>query len=82
MTITKSTPERIEIDLELIKPFKAKNKTVFVFTPEGQGTRVSWTLHGNRNVLMHVAGGLFVDKELGKYIERGPARLKATSEPR
>lgn len=80
MVITASTPERIDIDLEFIKPFKASNQTVFVFTPEGGGTLVSWTTSGNRNVLMHVAGRLFVDKALGKDFEKGLAELKAAAE--
>lgn len=36
MTITASTPERIEIDLEFIEPVKQSNKTIFAFTPEGE----------------------------------------------
>src|SRR5689334_2788797 len=39
MEITASTPERIEIALEFLKPFKASNTTVFTLAPEGAGTR-------------------------------------------
>lgn len=80
MRITDSTPERIEIDLEFIKPFKARNKTVFEFVPEGDGTRVVWTMTGERGLLMHLAGRLFVDKALGEDFERGLAKLKAAAE--
>lgn len=80
MTITSSTPERIAIDLEFIKPFKQSNKTVFAFTPDVDGTRVSWTMSGSRNLLMHAAGRLFVDKALGKDFDRGLAKLKAAAE--
>lgn len=80
MMITASTPERIEIDLEFIKPFKQSNKTVFAFTPEGDGIRVSWTMSGSRNLLMALAGRLFVDKALGKDFDRGLAKLKAAVE--
>lgn len=80
MMITASTPERIDIDLEFIKPFKQSNKTVFAFTPEGDGTRVSWTMGGSRNLLMDLAGRLFFDKALGKDFDKGLAKLKAAVE--
>lgn len=80
MQITGSTPERIDIDLEFIKPVKARNRSVFAFKPEGDGTHVSWTMTGRRNLLMHLAGRLFVDKALAKDFDRGLAKLKAAAE--
>lgn len=80
MLITGSTPERIDIDLDFIEPIKAQNKTVFAFTPEGERTRVSWRMSGERNLLMHVAGRLFFDKALAKDFDSGLAKLKAAAE--
>jgi hypothetical protein len=80
MTIVASSPERIEIDLEFIKPFKASNKAVFTLTPERDATQVSWTMSGSRNLLMDLAGRLFVDRALGKDFDQGLAKLKAAAE--
>ena len=80
MAITGSTPERIDIDLEFIQPFKAQNKTVFNFTPESDGTRVAWQMSGRRNLLMHIFGRLFFDKALAQDFDKGLAKLKAAAE--
>ncbi|NYJ01802.1 carbon monoxide dehydrogenase subunit G [Nocardioides thalensis] len=80
MEITGSTPERIDIDLEFIAPFKASNKTIFELVPEGAGTRVVWTMTGDRGLLMSVMGKLFFDKAIAKDFDRGLANLKALAE--
>jgi carbon monoxide dehydrogenase subunit G len=80
MEITGSTPERIDIDLEFIAPFRASNKTVFELVPEGTGTRVVWTMTGDRGLLMSVMGKLFFDKAIAKDFDRGLANLKALAE--
>jgi hypothetical protein len=80
MEITESTPQRIAIDLEFIEPFRASNKTVFDLTPAGDGTRVAWTMSGERNVLMTVMGKLYFDRAIGKDFDRGLAKLKTQAE--
>ena len=80
MTITESTPERITIDLEFLKPFKASNTTVFELQPVGEGTRVVWTMAGERNALMAAAGKLYFDKAIAKDFDRGLSKLKALAE--
>lgn len=81
MEITSSTPERIDIDLEFIEPFKAKNQAIFELTPRGNGsTRVEWTMAGERNVLMTVMGKLYFDKAIAKDFDRGLAKLRALAE--
>ncbi len=82
MTIVESIPpNRIEIKLEFIKPFAATNKTVFAFTPEGGGTRVTWTMNGESN-FMSKAMGLFMsmDKMVGGDFEKGLADMKKAAE--
>lgn len=64
MEFAASTPERIEIDLE----------------PRGEGTRLVWTMSGERNLVLAVLGKLFFDKAIAKDFDRGLARLKAVSE--
>lgn len=80
MEITNATDELVEIDLEFLKPFKARNKTVFQVTGNPAGTRVVWTMSGERNALMAIAGKLFFDKAIGKDFDRGLAKLKAAAE--
>ncbi len=80
MEITASTPGRIHIDLEFLKPFKASNKTVFTLAPEGDRTRVEWAMSGERNLAFVVLGRLFFDKAIAKDFDKGLAKLKAAAE--
>ncbi len=80
MLITRAAPQRIDIDLSFVKPFKANNKAVFRFDAEGNATRVSWTMSGTRNVLLAIMGRLFFDAMIGKDFEKGLAKLKAAVE--
>jgi hypothetical protein len=80
MIITGATLDRIDIDLDFVRPFKANNKAVFRFDAQGTFTRVSWTMSGTRNVLLAIMGKLFFDAMLGKDFDRGLAKLKALVE--
>jgi hypothetical protein len=80
MEITSSTPERIDIDLEFIEPFKAKNKAIFELAPAGDGTKLEWSMAGDRNLLMTVMGKLYFDKSIAKDFDKGLAKLKALAE--
>lgn len=80
MEITAATPERIDIDLEFLKPFKASNTTIFELRSEGEGTRVVWTMAGERPAVMALLGRLFFDKAIAKDFDRGLAKLKALAE--
>jgi len=74
-------PERVQIDLDFEKPWKAHNHTEFTIAPEGSGSRVTWSMTG-RNTLMTKVMGIFksMDTFLGPDFEKGLARLKATTE--
>ena len=80
MHVTSATADRVDIDLEFIKPFKASNKVVFRFEPEGSGTRVSWTMSGTRGVLFAFVAKLFFDGMIRKDFDKGLAKLKAVTE--
>ncbi len=82
MTIEASQPyERIEIQLEFMKPFAGTNTAEFTFEPDGEGTTVTWSMHGT-NGFMAKAIGLFMDmdKMIGGNFEQGLADMKAASE--
>lgn len=80
MVITSVTPDRIDIDLDFVKPFKASNKAVFRFDADGNATRVRWTMSGTRNLLLAILGKLFFDAMIGRDFEKGLAKLKAVAE--
>lgn len=84
MTIVDSKPaERVAIRLDLVKPHQGSSGVVLALTPEGSGTRVTWTLNGengffDRAVLMMV--GIKLDEMIGADYEKGLANLKAVVE--
>ncbi len=82
MTIAESRPnERIHIDLEWLKPFKATSQAEFKFEPQGNQTLVTWTMHSKNNLMartMHLF--MDCDKMLGDQFEEGLTKLKAVVE--
>lgn len=82
MEIVDSTPRSVEVDLKFLAPFKASNEAVFTLTPEGEETRLDWTMTGNRNLLFAVAGKLFFDRAISKEFEQGLASIKELAERR
>ena len=82
MTLTDSQPSNlIRIKLEFIKPFEATNTTEFLLTPDGGGTKVTWSMTGNNN-FMAKAAGLFMNMEkmVGGDFEKGLAQMKIVAE--
>jgi polyketide cyclase/dehydrase/lipid transport protein len=82
MEITEaSEPTRVSIDLQFLKPFKARNETVFDIRPEGSGARVTWAMTGRRTLVTKIMGVFkSMDAMVGPDFERGLASLKATVE--
>src|SRR5262245_21889232 len=71
MEITETVPAgKIGVKLDFVKPFKSSNVTTFTFAPDGDGTRVLWSMTGPRPFLMKVFGFAFnMDKLVGKDFE-------------
>lgn len=83
MTLTDvAKNERVEIDLEFVKPFKAQNITEIVLSPEGDATEVTWRMTGQRTFMVKVMGlfGRNMDKMVGPDFEKGLSKLKRLSE--
>ncbi|MFS3128046.1 SRPBCC family protein [Nocardioides sp. Bht2] len=77
MRITASTPERVDVELTFLKPFKATNQVTFTITPVAAGTEIVWQMRGEQNGLMKLFGKIFsMDKMVGKDFERGLRQLK------
>lgn len=80
MEITRSEPGRTEMDLQFVKPFKARNDLLFTFEPCPGGTEVTWTMTGQRSGVAGVVGRLMpMDRMIGRDFERGLERLGATA---
>ena len=81
MTFTAAEPGQ-RLGYELFFPdFGTTSKGDLRFTPEGSGTRVTWTMNGDmgRNPLYHWFA-LAADSMVGKDFEAGLARLKQVAE--
>jgi uncharacterized protein YndB with AHSA1/START domain len=74
-------PSRVRIDLSFEKPWKSRNDTVFTIEPTQAGSRVTWTMTGEKTLMTKVLG-IFtsMDKMVGPDFEKGLARLKAVTE--
>jgi uncharacterized protein YndB with AHSA1/START domain len=82
MEIVESTPpERVAIQLDFLRPFKARNLTEFTLTPAGDATNVTWAMHGHSPYMARVFG-VFVnmDKVIGRDFEKGLASMKEAAE--
>jgi hypothetical protein len=82
MTITRSqVPDLVLLRLDFVKPMATTNQTEFTFKPEGSGTRVTWTMTGQKNFIakaFHLV--VSMDKLIGPDFEKGLAQLKAVAE--
>src|SRR5262245_14968771 len=82
MTITESRPnELIRFNLEFIKPMAGTSTAEFNFQPEGNQTRVTWSMSGKNNFIAK-AMCLFLnmDKMIGGEFEKGLAQMKSIAE--
>ena len=81
MTITDLRPERIALDLNFLKPFKASNVTVFTLLGDAAGTKVTWTMTGRKTFMSKIMGVFMsMDKLVGKDFDKGLATLKRVVE--
>jgi hypothetical protein len=82
MEITSVEPDRsVAVDLQFLKPFKARNVTTFTTEQQGDDTLVRWSMTGPRTFMTRVMG-IFssMDKMIGPDFEKGLDRLKADVE--
>jgi len=81
LEIVESNAGTIRVKADWEKPFKARNMNVFLVEPQGEDTRVTWTLDGE-NVFALKVMTVFVnaDRLMGSHFENGLAALKAAAE--
>ena len=79
MTITDTQPPQVvNMKLQFLKPMKATNTTKFSFTPDAQGTLVTWSMSGENGFMGKLFGVIVnCDKMVGGQFEQGLANLKA-----
>ena len=76
-----SVPSKIVIKLDFLAPFEAHNTTEFTMLPQGDGTEVTWVMHGPASLMSKVMQVFFsMDKMVGKDFEAGLANLKRATE--
>jgi uncharacterized protein YndB with AHSA1/START domain len=82
MEITESSPpSKVALDLNMLKPFEARNVVEFTLEPQGDATRVTWAMNGPTPYfakIVHVF--IDMDRMVGKDFEAGLANLKTLAE--
>jgi uncharacterized protein YndB with AHSA1/START domain len=84
MEIVEATPaSKVAVRLDFLEPFAAHNTAEFTLAPAGDGTNVTWVMHGP-NLFIGKVMSVFVsmDRMIGKDFEAGLANLKALTEGR
>lgn len=77
MTITEVKPnEAVLMDQHTLKPWNSKSKTAFKIAPDGNGTKLTWSMTGEHNFFSKIMS-LFMsmDKMIGSQYERGFERM-------
>jgi len=74
-------PSKIAMQLDMLKPMKARNAVEFTLRPNGSGTTVTWTMSGRQPFIGKLMT-IFIDcdRMVGSQFEKGLANLKATAE--
>jgi hypothetical protein len=82
MEISESTPDlRVRINLEFFAPFKASNIAEFMLEPQGNATRITWSMQGRSHFMSKLMGLVFnFDKMIGKDFEDGLVNLRTLAE--
>jgi uncharacterized protein YndB with AHSA1/START domain len=74
-------PQKIVIKLDFFTPFEGHNTAEFTMLPQGDGTHVTWLMHGPaRFVTKLIQVFMNLDNMIGKDFEAGLANLKLATE--
>ena len=76
MTLSKaSANESLDYDLFFLKPWKTRSKVLFQFAADGQGTLVTWWMHGSLPIFMFFMKKM-MDAFVGGDYKRGLTMMK------
>jgi hypothetical protein len=81
MEIVESSPRKIVLKLDFLKPFEAHNMGEFLLEPKGDSTSVTWAIYGPSPYMSKVVGTFMnIDDMIGRDFEKGLADLTAAAE--
>lgn len=72
--------ESLDIDLKFFKPFASQSTARFDFEPVAEGTKVTWTLHGESPLLMQLIPFVSMKKMCEKSFVKGLNSLAEVAE--
>lgn len=76
-----SSPSRVTIKLDFIKPFESHNIAEFTLDAKGGSTNITWAMHGPTPYMAKVCHIFFsMDSLVGKQFEAGLANMKTLAE--
>ena len=76
-----AAPSKIVIKLDFFKPFEGHNTAEFTMLPQGDGTHVTWVMHGPANFMSRLIQVFMnLDRMIGRDFEAGLAKLKTITE--
>jgi uncharacterized protein YndB with AHSA1/START domain len=79
--IVESSANMIRLQADWARPFAARNINIFTLEPQGNTTRITWTLDGENVFMLRVMTILVsADRLMGSHLERGLADLKSAAE--
>jgi hypothetical protein len=76
-----AVPSKIIIKLDFFTPFEGHNTAEFTMLPQGDGTHVTWLMHGPARFLTRLIQVFMnLDNMIGRDFEAGLAKLKKLTE--
>jgi len=76
-----SAPAKIVIKLDFFTPFEGHNTAEFTMLPQGDGTSLTWLMHGPAPFMAKIMDVFMnIDRMVGKDFEIGLANLKRLTE--
>jgi len=81
LEIIEASPSSVRVQADWSRPFVARNFNQYSLAPDGNGTRITWTLDGEMVRMLKVMT-VFVspDRLMGSHLERGLAALRTAAE--
>jgi uncharacterized protein YndB with AHSA1/START domain len=74
-------PSKVVIKLDFFTPFEGHNTAEFTMLPQGDGTHVTWLMHGPAPLMSRVMQVFInLDRMIGEDFEVGLANLKSVAE--
>jgi carbon monoxide dehydrogenase subunit G len=78
MELVDVAADRVLIQIDFLKPFKARNTVEFTLHNQGEATRVVWSMFGPSPFISKLMGLVInMDKLVGRDFEKGLANLQA-----